>query len=221
MSHDRETRDNSAGSSGEGVGVSDRLCGKVGIVTGAGTGGDGIGIGHAISVVLAREGATLLLVDKDEERAAATLRVIEEAGGAGAVFVGDISLPSTCESMVAAAINAFGGLDVLVNNAAISRHVPITETSLELDQEIIGVNLTGSFMACKFAIPALISRGGGSIVNIGSIAGVRDSGSTHPAYCVTKAGQLGLMVDLAGEYGRQNVRVNTVLQWSRRPFKPQ
>ena len=191
--------------------MSDRLKGKVALVTGAGTSGDGIGIGHAISVVLAREGTAVLLVDKDEEHAGATLEVIEDRGGSSSVFVGDVSSPLTSEAMVAAAVDRFGGLDILVNNAAISRHVSIMETTLELYEEIIGVNLTGSFMACKFALPALIERGGGSIVNIGSIAGVRDSGSTHPAYCATKAGQLGLMVDLAGEYGRQNVRVNTVL----------
>ena len=74
----------------------------------------------------------------------------------------------------------FGGLDILVNNAAISRHVAITETSIELYEEVIGVNLTGSFLACKFAIPALIDRGGGSIVNIGSIAAIRDSGTHAP-----------------------------------------
>ena len=82
---------------------------------------------------------------------------------------------------------------------------------MELYDEVIGVNLTGSFLACKFAIPALIERGGGSIVNIGSIAGIRDSGTSHPAYCASKAAQLGLTIDLAGAYGRDNVRVNTVL----------
>ena len=191
--------------------MSARLSGKVAIVTGAGTAGDGDGIGYAISVVLAREGASVLLVDKVEERAAATLRVIEGEGGVGAVFVGDVSSPVSCETMVGAAVERLGRLDILVNNAAISRHVSILETSPELYAEVIGVNLTGSFMASKFALPALIAGGGGSIVNIGSIAGIRDSGTTHPAYCASKAAQLGLMVDLAGEYGRQNVRVNTVL----------
>lgn len=136
--------------------MSARLSGKVAIVTGAGTAGDGVGIGYAISVVLAREGASVLLVDKVEERASATLRVIEEEGGTSAVFVGDVSSPDSCEAMVAAAGEHFGGLDILVNNAAISRHVSILETSPELYAEVIGVNLTGSFMACKFAIPALI-----------------------------------------------------------------
>ena len=191
--------------------MSGRVEGKVAIVTGAGTTGSGVGIGHAISVAFGREGATVLLVDNVPENAEATRRVIEDNGGKAGVFAGDVSRPAACEAMVAAATETFGALDILVNNAAISRHVSILETSVELYESVIGINLTGSFMACKFAIPALIARGGGSIVNIGSIAGVRDSGSTHPAYCASKAALLGLMVDLAGAYGRNNVRVNTVL----------
>jgi len=90
-------------------------------------------------------------------------------------------------------------------------HVPITETSPELYESVMSVNLKGSFMACKYAISALIARGGGSIVNISSIAGIRDTRSPHPAYCASNAAQLGLTVDLAGAYGRDNVRVNAVL----------
>ena len=113
--------------------------------------------------------------------------------------------------MVADAVEAFGGLDILVNNAAISRHLSLTDTTVEDYTEVLDVNLLGSFLACKHAVPALIERGGGSIVNIGSVAGVRDSGTSHPAYCASKAGQLGLTIDLAGAYGRDNVRVNAVL----------
>jgi NAD(P)-dependent dehydrogenase (short-subunit alcohol dehydrogenase family) len=188
-----------------------RLEAKVAVVTGAGSSGAGIGIGKAISVVLAREGASVLLVDNVPERAEETLRLVEETGGQASVLAADISRPADCEAMIAAAIGRFGGLDVLVNNAAITKHVPIVDTSVEMYEQVIGVNLTGSFMACKFAVPALVARGGGSIVNIGSVAGVRDSGSTHPAYSASKAALLGLTVDLAGAYGRDNVRVNAVL----------
>jgi NAD(P)-dependent dehydrogenase (short-subunit alcohol dehydrogenase family) len=189
------------------------LTGKVAIVTGAGSGGPGTGpgIGQAISLALAREGASVVLADKDVERAEATFRDVEQASGTGVVFVGDVTSPADCDGMVRAATDRFGGLDILVNNAAISKHVPITETTMEEYESVIAVNLTGTFLACKAAIPALIERGGGSIVNIGSVAGVRDSGTSHPAYCASKAGQLGLTIDLAGEYGRRNVRVNAVL----------
>jgi NAD(P)-dependent dehydrogenase (short-subunit alcohol dehydrogenase family) len=192
--------------------VTDRLAGKVAIVTGAGSTGDGVGIGQAIATVLAREGASVLLVDKDGDRGETTRRSLDGGGdGNSTVFVGDVTNEADCEAMVHAATGAFGGLDILVNNAAISRHVAITETSKELFDEVLDVNVGGSFFACKYAIPALVARGGGSIVNIGSVAAVRDSGTSHPAYCSSKAAQLGLTVDLAGAYGRSNVRVNAVL----------
>jgi NAD(P)-dependent dehydrogenase (short-subunit alcohol dehydrogenase family) len=193
--------------------VPGRLDGKVAIVTGAGSGGAdaGVGIGQAISTVLAREGASVLLFDKEAARAEATLATLGEHPGRGAVFVGDVTKPEDCAAMVAAAIDTFGGLDILVNNAGISKHAPITDTTMELYESVIAVNLTGSFLACQHAIPALIDRGGGSIVNIGSVAAIRDSGTSHPAYCASKAAQLGLAIDLAGAYGRSNIRVNTVL----------
>jgi NAD(P)-dependent dehydrogenase (short-subunit alcohol dehydrogenase family) len=191
--------------------VGGRVEGKVALVTGAGSGEGGGGIGQTISIVLAREGGCVLLVDRDAERAEATRRDIDVSPERVSIFVGDVSNEADCEAMVAAAQDRFGGLDILINNAAISRHAPITETSLELYESVIAVNLTGSFLACKHAIPALVARGGGSIINIGSVAGVRDSGTSHPAYCASKAAQLGLTVDLAGAYGRSNVRVNAVL----------
>jgi NAD(P)-dependent dehydrogenase (short-subunit alcohol dehydrogenase family) len=188
-----------------------RVAGKVAVVTGAGSSGPGVGTGKAISVVLGREGASVVLVDNVPDRAEETLRLVKEAGGRGEVFAGDISHPADCKAMVNAAVETFGGLDILVNNAAVTKHVSILETSHELYASIVGVNLTGSFLACRFAIPALVARGGGSIVNIGSIASIRDSGSTHPAYTASKAALLGLTIDLAGAYGRDNVRVNAVL----------
>lgn len=194
---------------GDGMGA--RLSGKVAIVTGAGTKPPGIGIGCATAQLLARDGASVLVVDKDVENAKVTVGMIENEGGRSSVCVADVSLESDCEAMVHSAIETFGGLDILVNNAGISKHVSVTDTTLELFESIIGVNLRGSFMSCKYAIPELIARGGGSVINIGSVVAVRDSGSSHPAYSASKGGVLGLTVDLAGEYGRHNVRVNAVL----------
>jgi NAD(P)-dependent dehydrogenase (short-subunit alcohol dehydrogenase family) len=191
--------------------VNGRLNGKIAVVTGAGTRLPGIGIGCAVARVLASEGALVLIVDKDADNAKATLGLLEEEGGRGVICTSDVSQEADCELMVRTAVHTFGGLDILVNNAGISRHVPVTETTLGLFEEIIGVNLRGAFMACKYAIPELVARGGGSVVNIGSVVSIRDSGSSHPAYSASKGGILGLTVDLAGEYGRQNVRVNAVL----------
>lgn len=191
-----------------------RLDGKVAIVTGAGTSAHSptsVGIGRAIALVLAREGAAVLLVDKNAANAHDTLGAIESEGGRAATFVGDITSEASCEAMVEAAKERFGGLDILVNNAAISKHKAITETSTELYDDIMAINVGGTFKACKFAIPALVARGGGAIVNIGSVASLRDVGSTHPAYSASKGALLGLTVDIAGEYGQYGIRVNSVL----------
>jgi NAD(P)-dependent dehydrogenase (short-subunit alcohol dehydrogenase family) len=193
--------------------MSDGLGGKVAIVTGAGSdpAAAGAGIGQAIATVLARHGAAVLLADRDAERGEATRRCIAGEPGEAVVFVGDVTIPLDCQAMANAACERWGGIDILVNNAAISRHVAIDRTPVELWREVVDVNLLGSFLACQAVLPVLEAGGGGSIVNIGSVAGIRDSGVTHPAYCASKAGQLGLTVDLAGEYGRHNIRVNSVL----------
>jgi len=183
----------------------------VAIVTGAGTTPPGVGIGCAIAQVFAREGAAVLVVDKEPGNAGVTVEAIKSEGGQAEICQADVSSESDCQAMVAAAVSQFGRLDALINNAGITEHVPIVDTPLDLFQRVIAVNLQGTFMACKYAIPELIAGGGGSIVNIGSIVSLRDSGSSHPAYSASKGGVLGLTVDLAGEYGRQNVRVNAVL----------
>ncbi len=190
-----------------------RLEGKVAIVTGAGSGGPkaGVGIGQAISMAFAREGASVVLLDRDSERADATMKGIEATGGSAVPFVGDITNSTDCQRAVQVAVDRYGGLDILVNNAAVAMHKPITETDEGLYDETLDVNLKGTFLACKQAIPAMIARGGGSIVNIGSVAGIRDAGTGQTAYSASKAGQLGLTIELAGSYGRDNIRVNAVL----------
>ena len=190
-----------------------RLEGKVAIVTGAGSSSEAkeMGIGQAIAIAFASEQASVLVVDRDAKRAEHTNREIEGLPGRGAVFVGDITQSEDCAAMVRAAAEHFGGLDILVNNAAIAKHAAITDTSEALYDETMAINLKGTFLACKQAIPALLARGGGSIINIGSIVGIRDAGTSDTAYAASKAGQLGLTIELAGTYGRDNVRVNAVL----------
>jgi NAD(P)-dependent dehydrogenase (short-subunit alcohol dehydrogenase family) len=190
-----------------------RLDGKVAIVTGAGSGGpgSGVGIGQAIAVDFAREGAAVVIVDRDADRGRATQQEIEGFSGAATLSVGDITSSAACEAAVREAVAGFGGLDILVNNAAIAEHQYITDTDEELYDRTLDVNLKGTFLACKHAIPALVARGGGSIINIGSVAGIRDAGTGQTAYAASKAGQIGLTIELAGSYGRDNIRVNAVL----------
>jgi NAD(P)-dependent dehydrogenase (short-subunit alcohol dehydrogenase family) len=188
-----------------------RLQGKIALVTGAGSSNELVGTGKAIAVTFAREGASVLLVDKFPERAEETLKLITDAGGKAKVFAADVSQTKECEAMVADAVKHFGGLDILVNNAALAKFRPILEETDETYHEVVDVNLKGAFMACKYAIPHIAKRGGGSIVNIGSIASIRDSGKTQPAYASSKAGMIGLTIDLAGAHGLDNIRVNAVL----------
>jgi len=190
-----------------------RLDGKVAIVTGSGSGdaADGAGIGQTIAVAFAREGASVVVVDRDAERAENTVQQLDGLPGKSLAFIGDVTISSDCAGMVEAATATFGGLDILVNNAAIARHAALLDTSEDLYDETLAVNLKGTFLACQHAVPALVARGGGSIVNIGSIVGIRDAGTGETAYAASKAGQLGITIELAGAYGRDNVRVNAVL----------
>jgi NAD(P)-dependent dehydrogenase (short-subunit alcohol dehydrogenase family) len=186
-----------------------RLTGKVAIVSGAGSSGPGFGTGKAISVLFAREGAKVVLVDKFKDRAEETLGLIEGEGGEAAIVVADLAEIPAAQEVVDEAVARFGTVDILVNNAAVTSPTSILDTSPELYQQIIAVNLTAPFMLSKAVIPAMVKGGGGAIVNITSIAAMRGQGGPgQTAYAVSKAGLIGLMVDLADSFGKQGVRVN-------------
>ena len=188
-----------------------KLDGKVAIVTGAGSSGPGIGTGKATSVLFAREGARVVLVDKFEDRAKETLQLIEEEGGEAVIVTADLADMAACPQVVDDAIAHFGGVDILVNNAAIASSTSLLDTTPELYQQIVAVNLTAPFLLTKAAIPAMTERGGGSIVNIISIAALRgQGGGGQAAYASAKSGLIGLMVDVADTYGKQGIRVNCV-----------
>ena len=188
-----------------------KLDGKVAIVTGAGSSGPGIGTGKGISVLFAREGAQVVLVDKFEDRAKETLQLIEDEGGDAVIVTADLADMAACPQVVDDAIAHFGGVDILVNNAAIASSTSLLDTSPELYQQIVAVNLTAPFMLTKAAIPPMVERGGGSIVNIISIAALRgQGGGGQAAYASAKSGLIGLMTDVADTYGKQGIRVNCI-----------
>ena len=186
-----------------------RLEGKVAIVTGAGsTPGPGIGTGKATAVVLAREGASVLLVDLYPERAEETLAMIEAEGGKAKVHTADVTQAEACEAMVADAVGTFGGLDILVNNvgrAAVGNVVTTTEEVWDLT---LAVNLRSCFLASKYAVPAIAARGGGAIVNIASVSALR--GDNTVAYSAAKGGMIAMTVDMAYSHGRDGIRVNAI-----------
>ena len=188
-----------------------KLDGQVAIVTGAGSSGPGVGTGKAISVLFAREGAKVVLVDKFAERADETLRLIEDEGGEAVVLAADITDPSAPQRLVDETTARYGGVDILINNAAISSSTGLLDTTPELCQQVIGVNLIAPILLSRAAIPVMAERGGGSIVNIISIAALRGQGGRgQTAYAASKAGLIGVMVDVADSFGAQGIRVNCI-----------
>ena len=190
-----------------------RLEGKVAIVTGAGATGDGefVGIGQAISLLFTRQGAKVILVDRDENNAQITLSQIEKEGGAASVFVGYVTDIESCQAMTEAAAKTYGKLNVLINNVGISGPGSVTDVSEDFWDTVIDVNLKSVMLTSKFAIPEMINDGGGSIVNLSSIVGIRAGGGrpSH-AYAASKGGILGLSNSMAVHYGRDNIRVNCI-----------
>lgn len=187
-----------------------RLENDVAIVVGAGSSGDGVGIGRAISVLFAQEGARVVLVDLHEERASVTAQLIAEAGGDAMVVAGDISDPASCEDIVSKTASRYGPASVLVNNAAYTPLLGVAETSAELFTKVLAVNTTGPFLMTQAALPGMIEGGRGSILNIVSVSAIRTSKGGQSAYAASKSALLGLMVDVANAHGRDGIRVNCI-----------
>lgn len=179
-----------------------RFDGKVAIVTGAAQ-----GLGKKVALGFVRDGGSVVLVDLQEDRANETKAEIEASGGQAVVVAGDISKEDVQLAAVAAAKEHFGGLDAAANVAAIEpKHQPIAEVSLEDWNKVMDVNLTSTFLALKHQIPAMIERGGGSIVTISNNRGAPEI----PAYIASKHAIAGLVKNVTIDYGRYGVRVNSV-----------
>ena len=185
-----------------------RLEGKVAIITGAGSSGPGIGNGKATSLLFAREGAKVLLVDATLERAEETQRMIREEGGEASVFQADMTNRGDCQAMADAAMERYGRLDILDNNVGMSMRGTVVDVSEDDWDRIIAVNVKSMIFASGAAIPYMKESGGGSIINISSIAGLRAHSQTP--YTTTKTAVIGLTFSMAADHGQDNIRVNCI-----------
>ncbi|MEE2754119.1 MAG: SDR family oxidoreductase [Candidatus Latescibacterota bacterium] len=189
----------------------DRLKDKVAIVTGSGTReGDGIGVGRAIATLMAREGANVLVVDRDEANALVTAKALSDEGLACDVTVADVSNVSDCEQMVQTAIDKFGQLTTLVNAVGIGGGGNVTEIEEDFWQHVLDVNLKSMVFASKAAVPRMVEGGGGSITHISSIDGIRAGFSENVAYAASKGGAIGITPSMAVHHARKGVRVNCI-----------
>jgi meso-butanediol dehydrogenase/(S,S)-butanediol dehydrogenase/diacetyl reductase len=179
-----------------------QLEGKVALITGGGT-----GIGAAIATRFVAEGARVCITGRRGELLDTVAQSLPE--GTVATCIGDVTSPDDVQRMIDAALAWGGRLDVLVNNAAIGPAGRLLDFELEVWQQVLAINLTGPFLMMKAAIPHMIEQGGGSIINVASLAGLRALPGS-PAYCATKAGLIHLTKQVALDYGPDRVRCNVV-----------
>ena len=183
----------------------EKLMGKVAIITGAGS-----GIGRAITLLFAREGAKVVAADVDEAGLQETVRLVTGAGGTAIAVRTDVSKAVDVQGMVSAALDNWGRPDILINNAGIEgQQAPTADCTEENWDRVINVNLKGVFLGMKHAIPHMLSNGGGAIINVASVAGLVGFAGI-PAYCASKGGVIQLSKAAALEYAGQGVRVNAI-----------
>ena len=184
-----------------------RLQGKVALITGAGR-----GIGRAAALLFAREGAKVVIAEIARAEGEATATAIREAGAEARFVATDVTRPEQVEGAVHAAVDAFGGLHVLYNNAggATPKDGKVTDMDLDEFWRTIGVDLFGTFLGCRFAIPVMIAGGGGSIINVASFVAWMGAATSQTAYTASKGAVLAMTREIAVEYARRGVRCNAL-----------
>jgi NAD(P)-dependent dehydrogenase (short-subunit alcohol dehydrogenase family) len=188
-----------------------RLADKVAIVTGAGSVGAGWGNGRAAAVLFAREGARVVAVDRDAAAAAETVRLIEGEGHEAFVVEADVTDPAAVDAMKDAALERFDRVDVLLNNVGGSITGGIVDMSVDDFRRQIDLNLTSVFIVCKAVLPVMVEGGGGAVVNVGSIGGMRHLGHDHVGYSAGKAGLVQFTRQIAVRHAADGIRCNTVI----------
>lgn len=180
---------------------------KVAIITGASS-----GIGRATAMLFAREGACVVIGARRQELLHALVREIESTGGKAVALAGDVRSEAYASDLVELARREFGGLDIAINNAGVSGPMgPSPEISLTEWNMTVSSNLTGPFLGAKYQIPAMLERGGGSLIFTSTFVGYTVGMPGVAAYAASKAGLIGLTRSLAVEFGAKNIRVNSLL----------
>lgn len=190
--------------------MTERLHDKVALVCGAGSVGPGWGNGKACAVAYARAGARVFAVDLNAEAAAATASIIADNGHEAAAHAADVSDETAVANMVAACLERFGRIDILHNNVGIASLGGPVETSLDTWERVMRVNVTSMFLTCRHAIPHFLTQGGGAIVNISSLSGVK-AARPELAYATSKGAVNALTINIAMQYARDNIRCNAVV----------
>ncbi len=190
------------------------LIGKVAIVSGAGGPigqglDEGVTNGRAAAILLARAGAKVCVVGRTLELAQHTVDLIKREGGEAFAHVADVTQEANCRGVVEATVQRYGRLDCLDNNVGRGAPGDVTEMSLEQWRSMFALNVDSMMLMCKYAIPAMIAGGGGSIVNIGSLRSIRPLHST--VYSVTKGAVIALTSTLAVDHGPQGIRANCII----------
>jgi NAD(P)-dependent dehydrogenase (short-subunit alcohol dehydrogenase family) len=184
-----------------------RLADKVALITGGGS-----GIGKASSLLFAKEGAKVVVVDLKLDTAEATVDEIRKAGGDATAFAADVSKAKDAEAMVRFAEESYGKLNVVFNNAGVFHpdDDSVTNTSEAIWDMVINVNLKGVFLGCQYAVPALLRAGGGSIINTASFVAIMGAAAPQIAYTASKGGVLAMTREIAVEFARKNIRANSL-----------
>ncbi len=182
-----------------------QLADKVAIITGGGS-----GIGQAAAILFAREGAGVVVVDYDAAGAAATVDAIISAGGRALAVQANVAEPAQVEVAVRAAVTAFGGVDILFNNAAVLVFGNIEETSPAEWQRVMDVNINGVYHCSRAVLPAMRARGGGAIINMSSSTGAHDGNANAAAYVTSKGAVTLLTRCMAIDFAADHIRVNAI-----------
>jgi NAD(P)-dependent dehydrogenase (short-subunit alcohol dehydrogenase family) len=197
------------------------LIGKVGIVTGA------LGIGLAAARTLASDGASVVVCSDREEQVEEAVTALHEEALEARGLRANVTSPADMEGLVGFAADSYGGVDILVNAAGVQRYGTVEDTTQEVWDEVLGVNLKGVYLASKYAIPEIRKRGGGSIVNVSSVQAFASQKGVA-AYTASKGGVNALTRAMALDHAAENIRVNAVcpasvdtpmLRWSAELFK--